>query len=164
MIKVIEGNIIDSKTDFIIHQVNCKGEMNSGVAKALRDFDERIYIHYRWMCGIGEFNPEYLLGTYDPCVIKNGTQTVLSLFAQDDYGYDGKQYTNVEAFKDGLCFISRHIPEWCEEPGKDIRKTSIALPYKIGCGRGGADWNVIYKIIEKELANYEVELWKLDAE
>ena len=35
MIKIIEGNIVNAKTDFIIHQVNCQGEMNTGVAKAL---------------------------------------------------------------------------------------------------------------------------------
>lgn len=26
MIKIIEGNIVNAKTDFIIHQVNCQGE------------------------------------------------------------------------------------------------------------------------------------------
>ena len=29
MIKIIEGNIVNAKTDFIIHQVNCQGEMNT---------------------------------------------------------------------------------------------------------------------------------------
>lgn len=47
MIKIIEGNIVNAKTDFIIHQVNCQGVMGSGVAKALRDYDEGIYKHYR---------------------------------------------------------------------------------------------------------------------
>ena len=45
MIKIIEGNIVDAQTDYIIHQVNCQGEMNTGVAKALRDYDEGIYKH-----------------------------------------------------------------------------------------------------------------------
>ena len=40
MIKIIEGNIVNAKTDFIIHQVNCQGVMGSGVAKALRDYDD----------------------------------------------------------------------------------------------------------------------------
>ncbi len=50
MIKIIEGNIVNAKTDFIIHQVNCQGVMGSGVAKALRDYDEGIYQHYRKLC------------------------------------------------------------------------------------------------------------------
>lgn len=45
---------------------------------------------------------------------------------------------------------------------KDIHQISVALPYKIGCGRGGADWEVVYKIIEEELKDYDVELWRFD--
>ena len=46
--------------------------------------------------------------------------------------------------------------------GKDLCRTSVALPYKIGCGRGGADWEVVYKIIEEELKDYDVELWRFN--
>lgn len=70
MIKIIEGNIVDAQTDYIIHQVNCQGEMNTGVAKALRDYDEGIYIHYRNVCKLRGFNPELLLGTYDEYFIR----------------------------------------------------------------------------------------------
>lgn len=100
MIKIIEGNIVDAQTDYIIHQVNCQGEMNTGVAKALRDYDEGIYIHYRNVCKLREFNPELLLGTYDECFIRRKNQEILSLFAQDKYGYDGKQYTDWEVGSD----------------------------------------------------------------
>ncbi len=162
MIKIIEGNIVDAQTDYIIHQVNCQGEMNTGVAKALRDFDESIYIHYRYMCEVYKFDPTSLLGTYDQYDIKNGAQTVLSLFAQNNYGYDGKQYTDVKAFQDGLKSISQQIPIYWFDVDNRPHKTSIALPYKIGCGRGGADWEVVYKIIEEELGSFKVELWKLE--
>ena len=43
MIKIIEGNIVNANTDFIIHQVNCQGVMGSGVAKALRDYDVELW-------------------------------------------------------------------------------------------------------------------------
>ena len=139
MIKIIEGNIVDAQTDYIIHQVNCQGEMNTGVAKALRDYDEGIYIHYRNVCKLREFNPELLLGTYD-----------------------GKEYTEVKAFREGLNFIRQQIPVYWFDADNRPHKTTIALPYKIGCGRGGADWEVVYKIIEEELSSFEVELWKLE--
>ena len=151
MIKIIEGNIVNAKTDFIIHQVNCQGEMNTGVAKALRDYDEGIYKHYRKFCEFCKFESEELLGTCDAYLLKDRGQIVLSLFAQNKYGYDGKQYTDLEAFRDGLRYISQHFGVWREKnglEGKDLCRTSVALPYKIGCGRGGADWEVIYKIIE----------------
>ena len=47
MIKVINGSILNAKTDFIMHQVNCQGEINSGVAKALVDFNKGIFTHYK---------------------------------------------------------------------------------------------------------------------
>lgn len=165
MIKIIEGNIVNAKTDFIIHQVNCQGEMNTGVAKALRDYDESIYIHYRKFCEFCKFEPEELLGTCDAYLLKDKCQIVLSLFAQDKYGYDGKQYTDLEAFRDGLRYISQHFGVWREKMGlaeKDFHQISVALPYKIGCGRGGADLEMVYKIIEEELKDYNVELWRLD--
>lgn len=162
MIKIIEGNIVNAKTDFIIHQVNCQGVMGSGVAKALRDYDEGIYKHYRKFCEFCKFEPEELLGTCDAYLLKDRGQIVLSLFAQNNYGYDGKQYTDVKAFREGLNFIRQQIPVYWFDADNRPHKTTIALPYKIGCGRGGADWEVVYKIIEEELSSFEVELWKLE--
>ena len=59
-------------------------------------------------------------------------------------------------------FIRHQIPVYWFDADNRPHKTTIALPYKIGCGRGGADWEVVYKIIEKELSSFEVELWKLE--
>ena len=46
MIKIIDGNILNSKADLILHQVNCCGKINSGVTKTLRNFNEGILQHY----------------------------------------------------------------------------------------------------------------------
>lgn len=117
------------------------------------------------ICAIPEGTSEELLGTCDAYLLKDRGQIVLSLFAQNKYGYDGKQYTDLEAFRYGLRYISQHFGVWREKnglEGKDLCRTSVALPYKIGCGRGGADWEMVYKIIEEELKDYDVELWRLD--
>lgn len=36
------NNILDAKTDFILHQVNCQGVMGSGVAKTLRQYENGL--------------------------------------------------------------------------------------------------------------------------
>ena len=159
MIKIIEGNIVNAKTDFIIHQVNCQGEMNTGVAKALRDYDEGIYKHYRKFCEFCKFESEKLLGTCDTYFLKDRCQIVLSLFAQNKYGYDGKQYTDIEAFRDGLRYISQHFGVWCEingPEGKDLRRISVALPYKIGCGRGEQTGKWFIKSLKR---NLKIMMW-----
>ncbi|MGF7031816.1 hypothetical protein J2T17_002730 [Paenibacillus mucilaginosus] len=40
---------------------------------------------------------------------------------------------------------------------------SAALPYRIGSDRGGADWQVVYGIIEEVFKEDEVTLYKLRA-
>ena len=40
--------------------------------------------------------------------------------------------------------------------------SKIAMPYKIGCCRGGANWADVYKMIEDIFVDCEVELWRLD--
>ena len=87
-----------------------------------------------------------------------------SLFAQDSYGYDGKQYTDIEAFRLCLVELKKTFGPCTKNNDGSYQPTSIAFPYKIGCVRGGADWDVVYDIIEDELSNagYNVEFWRLD--
>lgn len=36
------------------------------------------------------------------------------------------------------------------------------MPYKIGCDRGGADWNEVFNLIQQEFnSDVQIELWKL---
>ena len=37
----------------------------------------------------------------------------------------------------------------------------VAMPYKIGCVRGGADWETVKKIIDVTFQDVDVELWRL---
>lgn len=169
MIKVINGSILNAKTDFIMHQVNCCGVMNSGVAKSLRNFNKGIFTHYKSkfeQCKKYNIN---LLGDNDYYWLINHdkSQCIVSMFAQGDWGYDGKQYTDYDAFRTCLRQFKADWPEWVEDIDKNhnkiIRRVSVALPYNIGCCRGGGNWPDIYTIIETELVDYDVELWRLDA-
>lgn len=153
MIKVVDGDLLSSKTDVIAHQVNCKGAFNSGVAKAIRDFDVEVYKDYRVYCQ--EHTPEWLLGTVRYCSSSYNEKPRIfaNLFAQKSYGYDGKQYTDINALR--KCF--EELRDWCFR-----QNLSISMPYKIGCVRGGANWDEVYAIIEEVFKDCDVELWRLD--
>ena len=91
-----------------------------------------------------------------------------------DYGYDGVVYfTNpsyerafYEAFRTCLRQFKASWSAWVEDIDKNnnkiLRRTSVALPYNIGCGRGGGDWEEILEIITTELIDYDIELWRLN--
>lgn len=153
MIKVIDGDLLTSKTDVIAHQVNCQGAFNSGVAKAIREFDVGVYKDYCTCCK--ESTPEQLLGKVRlySSYCNEKPRIYANLFAQKSYGYDGKQYTDTNALR--KCF--ENLRDWCLP-----QHLSIAMPYKIGCVRGGANWDEVYKMIEEVFVDCDVELWRLD--
>lgn len=39
---------------------------------------------------------------------------------------------------------------------------SVAMPYKIGSVRGGANWDDVFELIKGVFAEIDVELWRLD--
>ena len=150
MVTFHNGNILDSGADIICHQVNCQGAMNSGVAKAIREKWPQVYEEYSKLMHLemlGHIQTVYL-GE------ENGhSKGVINMFAQYTYGYDGRRYTSYDAFWACLGEIKKYI-----NPEK-----TIAFPARIGCVRGGANWNVILTMIEEVLGeDYNVEIWDYD--
>ena len=80
---------------------------------------------------------------------------VINMAAQRFYGYDGKRYTSYNAFWSCLEEITVKVP----------KGSKIAFPAKIGCGLGGANWEVIFRMIEQVLGeDYEVYIYMLEEE
>ncbi len=46
MIKIIDGNLFDTKAKIIAHQVNCRGVMGSGVALQIKERYPYVYEMY----------------------------------------------------------------------------------------------------------------------
>lgn len=154
-IKIVEGSLLDTDAQYICHQVNCQGKMNSGVAKAIREKWIGVYELYKTYCRSNSIcrDPKSLLGHCQYIDMGVNKKTIVNMFSQENYGYDGKRYTSYDTFWDCLEDIRDSIP----------KGSSIAFPYNIGCCRGGANWNVIYKMIEEVLGeDYEVEIRRLD--
>lgn len=150
MIYYNTGDLLASGADYICHQVNCRGVMGSGVAKQIKNKWPVVFdlYHERVMCS----NISALLGDVQYVDIGNN-QTVVNMFAQADYGYNGKRYTSYDAFAQCLQCMSENIPE----------DKTIAMPYKIGSDRGGANWNIISNMIEVILGkNHTVFLYCLE--
>lgn len=137
-------DITNAKADYICHQVNCFGKMGSGVAKVIREKWPKVYEEYRNIISATLSTP--LLGSIQEVEAENG-QKIINMFAQSGYGYDGERYTSYDAF-------------WmCLEKIKKLAAphSTIAFPYKIGCGLGGANWQVIFQMIVQVLGeNYDV--------
>lgn len=146
MIKHIKCDIFKSGADVICHQVNCQGVMGSGIAKQVREKYPWVYAHYKQLCKTYQSKKESLLGMAQGTYINEDTK-IINLYAQLNYGYDGKCYTDYDALRKALT----HVACW-------YNKNIIAIPYLMGCHRGGGDWNTVYKMIEEVFADSDCEV------
>ena len=144
MIKHIKCDIFESGADLILHQVNCQGAMNSGVAKQVREKYPNVYVQYKNLCDMHNENKSGLLGK--TLVVDTGDNFIANLFAQEFYGYDGKCYTDYNALKKCLQTANNYL-DW-----DDV----VAIPYLMGCYRGGGDWNVVHRMIEEIFVDNDV--------
>lgn len=158
MIKIVEGNILNATENIIAHQTNCMGVMGGGLAKQIRNKYPQVYKEYKDLCiwqkdtyNKGFAKHKYPLG-FTQFIKCNDGKTIVNLFGQLGYGTD-KQYTEYKALKSSLKALYDAV----------ITNTNdtIAIPYNLGCGLAGGDWNVVYKIIEDVFQDYDVTIYKL---
>jgi O-acetyl-ADP-ribose deacetylase (regulator of RNase III) len=146
MVTVVKGNLLNASEKIIAHQVNCQKKMNSGVAKAIREKWSDVFEKYQ--------QTEPQLGFVDFILVDRNYRYVANMYSQDNYGYDGQQYTNYDAFRQ----CCKTIVETCRNMPK---KCSVAMPYKIASDRGGADWDKIMDILLEEFTDIDLTLYKL---
>lgn len=153
------GDVLKSGADIICHQVNCKGVMGTGLAYQVRQANPKLFREYRSLCtlyGSGNLGTTYVLPVdrdlYEPVEKQH---FIANCFGQDTYGRD-KCYTDYTSLNHAL----KMTREWALGMGKN----SVAIPYGIGCGAAGGDWNIVRAMIRDvfEDSGLEVTIWKLD--
>jgi O-acetyl-ADP-ribose deacetylase (regulator of RNase III) len=87
-----------------------------------------------------------------------GRTLVVNLYGQHRYG--SGIMTEYDAFKRGLHSIFRRLEQYEEKTG---RKLKVGMPFGIGCGYAGGDWNVVFDLIKDAAKQFdrEVYLYKL---
>lgn len=138
--KILNKDITTIESGVIVHQVNCQGKMASGVALAIRNKWPQVYDDYMTHFSNSSAEKEgraLLLGHIDVIQIDKEL-SVVNLFGQNKYGYDGKRYTSYCAWEKALPKIKKEFPE-----------EQIYFPYNVGCDRGGGDLRIISAMIEE---------------
>jgi O-acetyl-ADP-ribose deacetylase (regulator of RNase III) len=150
MINIVEGDLLQATEDVLIQSVNCRGVMGSGLAKQIRKKYPLVYTQYKALCNFKK--PDELLGECQLVTCTDG-KIVANLFGQRDYGNDGKQYTNTYALQNALFEVLMVAKSF---------KYSVAIPWQLGSGLGGADWNDVYQIIDDVFKEYQVTIYKFN--
>lgn len=139
--KIISGNILEIKSGIIVHQVNCQYKMGAGLAAQIR---KKYPKHYNDFI---DMKPE--LGNIVATKI-NKELFVVGIYGQYYYGRIG-MYTDYLALKNGL-----------EKVSYLMNKTNldVFIPYKIGCGLAGGNWDIVKQIIENTIPNCYIVKFK----
>ena len=132
--KFIDRDILTIPAGIICHQVNTQGVMGAGLALAIKTNFPGAYYHYktsRLRLGRALFSKVDI------------RLWIAHLIAQESFG-PGVQ-TDYEAFRSSI----RQVRSFQDK--EHIRDLGVYLPYKIGCGLAGGDWEIVLAIIEDEL-------------
>lgn len=142
--KIIKGNLItlalEGHFDVIVHGANCFRTMGKGIASQIKQiFPEAYEVDRETHTGDAS-----KLGYFTCATIRKpkGLITVVNAYTQ--YRYNPKYGMNRQQVDyDAVQNVFRRIKE-------TFHGYRIGYP-KIGAGLGGANWNVVSKIIDKEL-------------
>lgn len=134
MFSVVQQDLLTSNSEVIAHQVNCKGVMGAGLALQIRRVYPIVFTKYAKACNM----MSDLLGKIQ--IVHTPKHVVANLFAQEAYGRD-RRYTDYDALTSCLVKLRDYM--------RTNELTSLALPYGIGCGLAGGNWQVVESILNK---------------
>lgn len=123
---IVEGSLLNAEEEYILHQCNCITRTTGGLSQAISQ--KFPYAHpYK--------NRPNVPGTI--CVFeKEDKPKIIALYAQRGVGiYSGSPKDRLEWFEECLNRVAELDPK------------TVAIPYGIGCGMAGGNWNDYEKII-----------------
>jgi O-acetyl-ADP-ribose deacetylase (regulator of RNase III) len=134
--KIIEKDILTVEYAIIAHQVNCQGVMGAGLALKIA----RKWPTAKRCCSTALLSGKHLGDIAYGMSGNFATKVIVAhLFAQDKYGRDKRQ-TDYEALSSCLAKLN-DLHTRISRP--------VYLPYGLGCGLAGGDWDVVSELIEK---------------
>lgn len=138
MIKVLIGNIFESRAQTLVNTVNCVGVMGKGIAQEFKKRYPKMFKDYKSLCDRGEvqLGQPYIFKTlYDKAIINFPTKK------------HWRAMSRLDDIEKGLdVFIKKH---------KQWGIKSVAFP-PLGCGNGGLEWEVVGPVIYQKLLAVDI--------
>ncbi|MGG4362819.1 macro domain-containing protein [Bacillus subtilis] len=154
MIVYKTGDILMATEDIICQQVNCKGVMGAGLAKQIRKKYPKCFEDYSLYVENRGYDADVLLGGVHYYRDKSG-KVIANLFGQNGFGRE-KQQTDYTSLRRAFHNVKNKVTCMDDQDGGK----SVAIPYGIGCGLAGGNWDVVQEIIDEVFADYEVSVYK----
>jgi O-acetyl-ADP-ribose deacetylase (regulator of RNase III) len=163
-ILIESANILETtKIDAIMHQCNCFHTMGGGVAAALKQKWPEIAVADKKYSTTGDHKK---MGTVLPVYVASAGSRIKVIFnCYSQFYFGAGRNTNYEAFFLCCMGVKDNIIGFNKNKIDSHKITCLGVPYNIGCGLGGGDWNIIYSILENTIGSnddFKVLVCKLD--
>jgi O-acetyl-ADP-ribose deacetylase (regulator of RNase III)/uncharacterized protein YwgA len=143
MIKVLVGDIFDSKMETLVNTVNCAGVMGKGIAKEFKRRYPGMYEEYKNMCDSKDIKLGQLT-IYDAEDIFS-KKRILNFPTKDHWKSPSKLTDIIK----GLDYFIDNYKNW--------NISSIAFP-PLGCGNGGLKWSYVGRIMYQKLHSLPIDI------
>lgn len=147
MLKYIEGDLLTSDCTVIMHQANCLKVMGAGIAKSISNLYPEASLADKQL----KLNSLERFGKYSFAITNNGV-TIVNLYGQLSIG-PGLQ-TNYEKLESAIdSFLT-----FAKNEDSNINTNKVGVPYKIGCGLAGGNWDVVKNTLDKLSEKHKVDI------
>lgn len=138
--KILIGDIFQSRAVTLVNTVNCVGIMGKGIAETFKKKYPQMFQDYKRRCEEGQVKPGQPYYYHDLTGI-----SIINFPTKDHWRSSSK----ISYIKDGLAWFVKHYQE--------LEITSIAFP-PLGCGNGGLTWDVVGPIMHQYLRDLPIEI------
>jgi O-acetyl-ADP-ribose deacetylase (regulator of RNase III)/uncharacterized protein YwgA len=138
MIRILIGDILQSKAQAIVNTVNCVGIMGKGIAAEFKKKYPAMYKDYKKRCDAKQVP----LG--EPYLYQDKSGISIINFPTKHHW---RSLSHLKDIIRGLDYFVAHINDW--------KIKSVAIP-PLGCGNGGLEWSVIGPIMYQKLSTLHV--------
>lgn len=151
-INVVEKDLLEASEDYIAHQCNCVTNQSKYIAQQI--FDKYPYSNTYKKRTVDK-KTHHCPGTIDINGNGKDERYVINMYSQ--YYPSQSKYSNdsrklrTEWFKKCLDIIGKEL----NNRNKDA---TLAMPYKIGCGSAGGNWEEYVKILTDFVNQYKIRL------
>jgi O-acetyl-ADP-ribose deacetylase (regulator of RNase III) len=144
MIKVFEGDMMQSKAEALVNTVNTVGVMGKGIALQFKEAFPSNNKAYIDACKRKELQPGKLLAVWDEN-LQLGKKLIINFPTKEHWRYPSKY----EFIEKGLVVLRELLQK------ENIK--SVAIP-PLGSGNGGLDWSKVRPMIENALGGLNTEI------
>lgn len=148
MIYNIDGDLLKSDCTVIMHQANCFSTMGAGIARSIAD----KYPMAEQADRTFPLPPKDRLGRYSYIETDDKT-TVVNLYGQ--YNMGAGLQTNYHMLEKSIetLFLD------AQRGLISIDLSKVGLPYKMGCGLAGGDWEIVLGIVKRLSNKYMIDIF-----